>query len=466
MELSGKKVAVVGLRRSGMAAAKLLRESGASVWVTDSTSDAELERSASVLRAEGVEVELGAHTEEFISGSELVVVSPGVPKEASPIRWADEKSIPVISELELAFNFCKAKSVIAITGTNGKTTVTMLIGEIIKAAGKECWVCGNIGEPFSSKVKDIGEEDIVVLEVSSFQLERIGGFKPNIGIVLNVTQDHLDRYGSMEEYRKAKLKLFQNQDWDDYAILNFDDSIAKGFAKEVRSKPLYYSIKRGVDEGACIKGMHIVTILDKKIMAISERLNLRLLGEHNLENALASALTATLLGIEAETIAKVLGEFTGLAHRFEMVESIGGVEFIDDSKATNVDSTMRALQACNKKVVLIAGGRDKASDFRVARKIVKEKVSSLVLIGEARERIAKVLDGHAPQVDFADSMRDAVRKAFSLAKRNYTVLLSPMCASFDMFKDYAERGRIFKEEVGKLKTSASPDASVAYAQKG
>lgn len=448
MDLKDKKVAVVGLGNSGMNAAILLDTIGAHVWATDLQNTPYTRESATLLEKRNIEVEIGRHTEDFIKGSELMVLSPGVENTAPVIKWALKRDIPIISEMELGYRFCKGK-IIAITGTNGKSTVTMLIGRILKDGGKDAVVCGNIGNSLCGEISRIKDDTWVVLEVSSFQLERIKAFKPHIAVILNITDDHMDRYKTFNEYFEEKLKVFYNQDEHDILILNYDALTLRSLKDKTTSKVLFYSrVKK--TSGTYVKGGQILcksSGVDKRICAI---IDIKLKGLYNIENVLASSLVGSLVGVNEESIGNTIKSFQSLAHRFETVDIIDGVEYIDDSKGTTVDSTYRALESCEKPVILIAGGKDKNSDYSIIRDMVKKKVKYLILIGEAKLAIKKALR-NAVAIGEAKDMPEAVKRAFCLAEKDNIVLLSPMCSSFDMYTSYKERGEVFKEAVRYVK---------------
>ena len=410
------KVTVVGLARSGMAAARLLKESGALVSLMEKNSTPVLEKLAAQLKAEGIGVELGPHSRSFIEGRNCIVISPGVRLDSDPVKWARESGIEVISEIELAFSFCQAP-VIAITGTNGKTTTTTLIGEVIKASGVKAHVLGNIGTPFSSAVLSIRKEDFVSLEVSSFQLEAIKDFKPKIAVILNLTPDHLDRYKDVGEYLEAKRRIYMNQDKDDSLILNYGDNALRKTATEAKSKVVFFNKEEWEKD------------FDQNQMSV--------------------LAVAEALGIKRSVCLEVFKKFKGVEHRMEFVRELLGIEFINDSKATNIDSTAWALKNIRRPAVLIAGGRDKGSDFASIKDLVKDKVREVVLAGEASDRIAAAWDGVVP-ICRVKTFPEAVTVAYRKARPGEMVLFSPMCKSFDMFTDYEHRGRVFKEIVGKL----------------
>jgi len=408
-----KKVIIVGLARSGIACANLLYDLGAMVSITDNKDAAALRVNVDLLKSKDIKLELGSHSEEFIKGNELMVISPGVENNAQPVLTAEKFGIPVISEIEFAYTLCPAQ-IIAVTGSSGKSTVTTLIGKIIEAAGKKVFVCGNIGNPFSADVAGMKESDFVSLEVSSFQLERIKNFKPKIALILNFAKNHLDRHKDMQEYLDAKKRIFMNQDKDNFLVLNSKDQLVKGLATEARSKAVFFSDS----------------------------------AEFN-PNEAAVMEVGSILGIKKDLILKVFKAFKGIEHRMEYVLEINGVKFINDSKATLVESTVWALKNINNRVVLICGGRHKGVDYGIIKSTASGKIRRVIVIGEAAQIIEKAL---APEftVEHASSLPDAVNKAYSFAEKGDSVLLSPMCSSFDMFKNYEERGRAFKSLVVEL----------------
>jgi UDP-N-acetylmuramoylalanine--D-glutamate ligase len=413
----GKKITVVGLARSGGSVARLLRSCGAVVSCTEKNTTPALEVAARALRQDGIGVELGGHTPPFIEGRDLVVISPGVRPDAACVLWARESGIEVVSEIEIAAALCPAP-VIAITGTNGKTTTTTLVGEIIRAGGKKAFVCGNIGTPFSSAVPDIRKEDFVALEVSSFQLETIKTFCPKVAVILNLTPDHLDRYASVAEYLEAKKRIFMNQGPEDTLILNYGDEALRSLAGSARSKILFFN-----------KEASEATAFDQNQMAV--------------------CAVAQALAIDREVCLEVFRNFKGVEHRLEFVRDLNGITFVNDSKATNIDSTVWALKNIKKTAILIAGGRDKGSDFASIKDLVRAKIREAVLVGEASDRIAAAWDGVLPCA-YASSLPEAVRAAYGKVREGEIVLFSPMCKSFDMFTDYEHRGRVFKEIVHQL----------------
>ena len=453
MKVRGKKVTVVGLGKSGLAAARLLINLGAEVTVTDKSSGGSIERRAEKLKEEGGKVELGRHSREAIEGADLIVVSPGVPPDSLTFILARERGIPLIGELELGACRCAA-SIIAVTGTNGKSTTVTLIGEILKAEGRRVIVAGNIGDPLCSKVGKLKKDDLAVLEVSSFQLETIRNFKPFIAVILNVTADHLGRYhNSFSLYLRMKGRLLSNQGGKDFAVLNADDdNLSKG--KDILPRAgvgtLSFSRRRQLREGVFVEEGKIISRWhgEKSVILDCDELNIK--GSHNLENALAATAVALICDVHPWVIARVLRGFSGLPHRSEFVAEVGGVKFVNDSKGTNVGAVAGSLESLKGPIILIAGGRDKGGDYSVLRKVIKEKVKVLILLGEAKDKIRKALAG-ITSVREVGSMEEAVRISYTLSARGETVLLSPGCSSFDMFKDFEERGRVFKEAVGRLK---------------
>jgi UDP-N-acetylmuramoylalanine--D-glutamate ligase len=405
-----KKVTIAGLARSGFACAKLLSGLGARVGVTDNQDNDSTRAYAEELRARGIKIELGCHSQDFIRNSDLIVISPGIDDSALPVILAKAFQIPVVSEIEIASRLCPA-TVIAVTGSSGKTTVTTLIASVLKAAGKKVFVCGNIGNPFTGEVEKICSGDYVSLEVSSFQLEKTREFKPNISLILNFARNHLDRHRDMREYLEAKKRIFLNQDADDYLVLNDNDPVIRELAKEAKSRTSYFKESEGFNS-----------------------------------NQSAVLAVASLLGIDKEVSIKVFGEFKGLEHRMEFVAEINNVKFINDSKSTLVESTMWAFRNIPGPIILIAGGRHKGIDYSIILDLVKQKAKEVVLIGEAKDKIRNSLKGFL-HIDEALALKEAVSIAFSKAKPGDYILLSPMCSSYDMFLNYEERGKAFKKAV-------------------
>ena len=442
----GTPVTVVGLARSGEAAARWLLELGCMVRVTEAAATPALEAVAEQLRAAGAVVELGGHHRSFIVGSRLLVVSPGVPREAPPLAWAGALGIPAVGELELGSWYCSGRMV-AVTGSNGKSTVVTLLGEILRASGEEVVVCGNIGAPLTGQLDRIRPATIVVLEVSSFQLETSISFHPEIACVLNITTNHMDRHHSFADYQRAKGKIFAYQRQDSWALLNADDAGAAVLKNKIQGTAFSFSRKRRV-AGAFLQDGWVKLNLPWICEPVCRREDVSLRGAHNEENVLAAVCMAGLLGVAPAVMAQVLRSFRGLPHRQEQVATLQGVTFVNDSKATTVAAGLSAIQAAPGRVVLIAGGRDKGSDFR-ALQAVQKKLKAVVLIGEDGPKIGRALGGKVQQVR-AGNLQEAVRAAFGMSGDGDWVLLSPMCTSFDLFRDFEERGERFVEAVEAL----------------
>jgi UDP-N-acetylmuramoylalanine--D-glutamate ligase len=455
----GKKTVVVGLARSGLGAANLLSAMGSEVMVTDSRPGEELAEYTSRL-APSVGLALGGHPREIFEDAELIVVSPGVPLGIEPLKRAREAGVSIISELELASRLLGDVPVYAITGTNGKSTTVSLLDTMFKKSGRESLLAGNIGNALSEEVlKRVNGSmrvrgiDCVVAEVSSFQLEAVEKFRPAGAAVLNVTPDHMDRYHSIHEYREAKAKIAINQGEGDFLVLNADDShcgeIYRSLKESGKTALWEFSRKREV-EGVFLKGdsVHYNLGLAGEGTLI-RTVQIRIKGVHNLENAMAASAMALLAGCSIDAVRKSLEEFPGLEHRLEFVREIGGVSFVNDSKGTNVGAVLKSLESFSSPVVLIAGGRDKAGDFSQLRDAVKGKVKAVVLIGEAKDKIKAALC-ELTECFLAKSLEEAVQRSKEVASEGDVVLLSPGCASFDMFRDFEDRGRKFKELVNGL----------------
>lgn len=442
MDFVNKRVTIIGLSESGFSAAKLLRKMKAKVLISELRDENDVKAKLKMLG--DVEFEVGGHTKGFIEKSDLIVISPGIPPNAEPLRWAADYGIPVISELELGYMFCNAP-IVAVTGTNGKSTTVCLLHEMFKANRIKSYLLGNIGRPICEDIMNIPPNAVLSLEVSSFQLEAIKRFRPQIAILLNLTQDHLDRYRNMDEYRKAKLRIFENQESSDCAILNYDDPAIRELSDKIKSKVFYFSMKQRV-KGSYIEDGRLYVDLGGAPQELCRKDDVSEPLVHNLGNVLASLLALRLIDNRARILPSVKN-FIGLRHRFEFVAEIEGVRFIDDSKSTTVDSTLRALEAFSEKgVVLIAGGRDKASDYSPIANQIKN-LKHLVLIGEARKKIRDAVRNFNISVEEATTMQEAVFLSRQIAREGDVVLLSPMCSSFDMFKDHKERGEVFRKAV-------------------
>ena len=449
--VKGKTILVAGLARSGVSAAKLLDRSGATVLVSDTKTQQEIPEAAKELRQDtGCRFFFGKNPDDLVSQVDGIVISPGIPVDSSFVKKALDLGIPVISEVELAYRYNKAP-IIAITGTNGKTTTTTLLGEMLKAAGKTTYVVGNIGVPFTEVAEKTKADDVVVAEVSSFQLETIDRFKPAISVLLNITEDHLNRHKTMENYIAAKSRIFENQDSGGYVILNRDNDILSRLEPDTEAHVFHFSRKRILPGGAWVENGWIMMDIGKGPVRICRTGELAIPGAHNLENALAAVLAAGIAGVESAVLAGVLKKFPGVEHRIEKVATIRGITFYNDSKGTNPDSSIKAIEAMPGPTVLIAGGMDKKSGFSDFVDAFGDKIKALVLLGETAGMISETARKKGFQDIYrVDSIQEAVEKSFALSSSGYNVLLSPACASWDMFRDYEERGRIFKEAVRTL----------------
>jgi UDP-N-acetylmuramoylalanine--D-glutamate ligase len=452
MELNGKRVLVVGLGRSGVASALFLKSRGARVTVSDAKTEDQLREEIPVLLDHGIAVETGGHGERTFQNQDLIVVSPGVPVDAEPILQARALGQDVVGEIELASEFLQG-AIVAITGSNGKTTTTSLTGEILSAGGLKTLVGGNIGTPAISLVPQSTPDTVTVLEVSSFQLETIRTFRPKIAVVLNVTPDHLDRHRTFEAYVDAKAHIFQNQQPEDFAVLNADDPTCVELAGRTRAQVFWFSRKREVEHGAFVRdGRMLFRRVGSKqdVMPVEEIL---LKGSHNLENVLAAVCAGVLMGCEPQRIRKAVLGFKAVEHRLEYVAKVQGVEYYNDSKATNVDATIKALESFPSNIHLILGGKDKGSDYSVLNDLLRERVKCVYTIGTAAEKISSQIKG-ATSISPAGTIEAAVKQASSSAQPGDVVLLAPACASFDQFQNYEHRGRVFKELVRALMTTA------------
>lgn len=452
MNFEGKKVLVCGMARSGVSAAQCLYELGARVTISDSKAEEKLAEALQPLEGMDIRRCLGDQAQPAdLESYDLAVTSPGIPMQAPILRAVQAAGVPLIGELELGAQVSRAP-LYAVTGTNGKTTTTTLIGEIFRNLGKTTYVVGNIGYPFTACALQCGEEDVAVAEVSSFQLETISTFHPHIAVMCNITEDHLNRHGTMEEYIRVKERIFENMGQGDYAVLNLDDPIVRGMAERIPCTPAFFSRRQEVETGAYLEGEEVVFSLNghkKRVLRADE---IRIPGEHNLENALAATALAMLAGVPAPVVRHTLKTFPGVEHRIETVRTVEGVTYINDSKGTNVDASIRAVRAMKAPTVLLAGGYDKHTDFLpLAREILASKIHTVVVLGDTAEQIERALRAVGfESILHAKTFEEAVLLARSCAKEGENVLLSPACASFDMFQDYEERGRVFKEIVSRL----------------
>ena len=446
-ELRGKKVLVIGLARTGVATSLFCAARGAGVTATDRRAGAEFGDVLATLRGAGVQLEFGGHSAQTLADKDLIIPSPGVPADAPILRAAREKGITVWSEIELAFRFLKGK-LIGITGSNGKTTTTSLIEHILRGSGFSTLLAGNIGTPLISCVEAATDRTWTVAELSSFQLELIESFRPHISVFLNLTPDHLDRHGSMDAYGAAKARIFENQTKSDFAVLNANDVPSQKLAP-LRPKVFWFSRKEYVEQGVSLVGDQIVLRRDATEERILDRSEIPLAGAHNLENVLAAVAATRLAGAAPSDIAKGIRSFAGVEHRLEFVAEHNGVRYYNDSKATNVDATLKALDAFPGRILVILGGKDKGSDYTVLRQPLREKAILALLIGAAADKIERQIAGSVA-VERAGTLERAVGIAVHAAQPGDIVLLAPACASFDQFQNYEHRGRVFKELVRQL----------------
>jgi len=449
MDVNGKRVLVVGLGKSGVASALFLKKHGASVSVSDTKSGDELRNEIPVLLDNGITVETGGHGDRTFRGQDLIVVSPGVPVDAPPLVQARSLGEIVIGEVELAAHFLPGP-IVAITGSNGKTTTTTLTGEIMTAGGFPTLVGGNIGTPAISLAERAKPETVIVLEISSFQLETIQTFRPKVSVVLNVTPDHLDRHRTFEIYVDAKARIFENQQGSDFAVLNADDPTCVAMAQRTRAQVFWFSRQKEVEQGAWVRGGNVVfrdAKGQREILQVSE---IPLKGAHNLENVLAAVCAGVLMGCQPERIREAVRGFKAVEHRLEFVATIRGVDYYNDSKATNVDATIKALESFPANIHLILGGKDKGSDYTVLNDLLRKRVKRVYTIGAAAAKIESQIvssKNGGPEVIHAETLENAIRKANAVAQPGDVVLLAPACASFDQFKSYEHRGKVFKEIV-------------------
>ena len=461
MELKNKKVIVVGIGATGLATAAFLRRRGAEVTATDLATEQDLGESVQRLREMDIKIELGQHGTETFDNAELIVPSPGVPLTIRPIMRAQENGIKVMGEIELAYRFIQ-EPIVAVTGTNGKTTTTTLLGEMLKHSGLKVFVGGNIGRPLIDYVDDNEKAQVVVAEISSFQLDTIGTFRPKVGVLLNIAEDHMDRYPDFAAYARSKMRIFENQQASDTAVLNGSDPLMRSMGQNIQSRKLYFNTQSKREKGATINKERIIFNLKDSGLNFRNSLNLsinqspiarsanRIMGQHQLENIAAAGLAALAAGGELNGLQSALNDFGGLSHRLEQVDTIKNVAYVNDSKATNVDAVSKALECFNSPVILILGGRNKGGHFQSLAQLVRRQVKEIIALGEAKQDIISSL-GHIISIKPASTMEDAVFKASQAAMPGDVVLLSPACASFDMYQNYAQRGKDFCQAVHKLK---------------
>jgi len=453
MDLNHKRVLVVGLGKSGVASALFLKSRGARVTVSDTKPETELRNEILLLLEHGITVETGGHGDRTFREQDLIVVSPGMAVDAPQLVQARTLGEPVIGEIELAARFLTGP-IAAITGANGKTTTTSLAGEIVAAGNFPTLVGGNIGTPAISFVDQAGPATWIVLEVSSFQLETIVEFRPRIAVILNITPDHLDRHKTFANYVNAKARVFENQQQDDFTVLNADDPTTAGLSERTHAQVFWFSRKKEIEKGALVRGAHIYFRdgeREREIMPLAE---LPLKGAHNLENVLAGVSIGMLVGCQPEQIRHAVRNFKAVEHRLEFVAKVAGVDYYNDSKATNVDATIKALESFPANIHLILGGKDKGSDYTVLNDLLRQRVKCVYTIGAAAAKIESQIQG-AAEVEHAETLENAIQRASTSAVPGDVVLLAPACASFDQFQSYEHRGRMFKEIVHSLAMARS-----------
>lgn len=446
--IKDRRIGVIGMARSGVQAALLAKRLGGRPFVSDSQDESGLGEYAACLRAESIPYETGGHTDQLLA-SDYLVISPGVPLEIEIVARARGKGLPIFSEIEFASWVCAGR-IVAVTGSNGKTTTTSLLGSILTNAGFNTYVCGNIGLPFAEAAHEVTEDSIAVVEVSNFQLETIADFHPNVALILNLTPDHLDRHGSFAEYKKAKYRLTENQTAADTLILNQNDQEIMADDIYTRAEKVFFSTSPKGSAGTFVEAGHLFAIHNQREIEIIKCDEIKIAGPHNLQNAAAAVCAALCFDVSRDVIADTLRSFPGVEHRLEEVGRVAGVNFINDSKATNVGSVCCALQSVDTGLYLIAGGRGKGASYKPIIEHGRDKIRGIFVIGEARERIFDDL-GQSFPVEFVDSLQGAVEQAFAVAHPGETVLLSPGCASFDMFENFEQRGITFKDAVASLK---------------
>lgn len=448
MNYSGKKISIIGAVRSGIGAAKLIKKLNGIPFVSDASDNEKIKKSIGVLNSLEISYEVGGHTSR-VYDCNTMVVSPGVPLDSEIIKTARDKKINMISELELASSVCKG-NIIAITGTNGKTTTTSLCGHIFNICGAKTYTAGNIGLAFSEIALDVNENEFAAVEVSSFQLDLIDKFKPKVAAILNITPDHLNRYeNSYQNYINSKLKIFENQDERDYLIINRDNEILINSLTKHSSTDFYFSLSTKNKNGCFLLGEEILFLKNDKEEFRCSLSDINLRGEHNYANAMAIINAAKIFGFDNEKIIEGMRTFKGVEHRLEFVREIDGVKYINDSKATNVDSVWHALRSFDQPIYLILGGQDKGNDYNQIKDLVLNKVKKIYAIGSSTDKIFNFFH-HDVKVEIKQSLEDVITAVNSEARENEIVLLSPACASFDMFNDYEHRGKVFKEAVNKL----------------
>ena len=449
MYLENKRVLVLGLGITGLSTVRALNHLGARLIVSDSKSELQLKRFFDEIG--DIPLEKYLETDKLpLENIDLIIKSPGIPPETSILSEARRRNIEVLTDIELAYRISKTHNIIGITGTNGKTTTTTLVGEILKAANYNTYLAGNIGIGILENMVKSTKEDVFVIEASSFQLEDTVVFKPKISLIINIKPDHLDWHGSFDNYIGSKKKIFKNQDENDFTILNYDDEIVREMAKEINSKIIWFSVKNELENGIFIQDKYIVIKDGNKLTKVLPYENLNLV----LENALASVAIAWAMDIDIKIISKVLQGFKGLEHRIEFVKTINGISFYNDSKGTNPDSTIKAIEAVKSPIILIAGGHDKGSEYDELIKLFNGKIKHLILLGVTKEKIKLTAEKYGfKDISLVDNMKEAVKLSYELGEKDDNVLLSPACASWGMYNNFEERGQDFKNIVFDIEVS-------------
>jgi len=442
------KISVIGAVRSGIGAAKLVKKLGGIPFVSDGGSKEKLTETARILSEAGIEFEFGSHSDK-VYDCDMIITSPGVPSDSEVLLKARQKGIKIISELEFAASFCKGK-IISITGTNGKTTTTTLCAYVLEECGFKVYSAGNIGLAFSEIAMEVKENEYVALETSSFQLDHVDEFKPYISVILNITPDHLDRYeNSFEKYKDSKMNIFRNQTKFEYTILNADDDNLNTLKLQNDLKPFYFSLNKPVEDGCTVEGSNVVFYRSGKKEFQCSVKDVSIPGEHNLANAMAVIIITKILNAENGKIISALRTFKGVEHRLELVRELDGVKYINDSKATNVDSVWYALRSFDNPIFLILGGKDKGNDYSKIADLVASKVKKIYAIGSSADKVFNYFHRDV-KVEVKQSLQECISAANKEARENEVVLLSPACASFDMFDNYEHRGKVFKDAVNNL----------------
>ncbi len=445
LDIKNKKISVIGAVRSGLGAAKLAKQLGAIPFVSDAGSEEKLKLSIEILQKEKIDFEIGKHSEKVFD-CDLMVVSPGVPSNAEVIKNTKSKKVKTISELEFASSFCKG-NVIGITGTNGKTTTTSLCGYLFNECGVKSYEAGNIGLAFSEIAVTVKENEFVSLEISSFQLDLIEKFEPKVAMILNITPDHLNRYeNSVEKYAQSKLRIFENQNENDFLILSKDSDLLNQYFKKAKSKIFFFSTKKKVSNGCYLNNNEIVFVQNNVVEFTCNISDIFIKGEHNIQNAMAVIIAAKIYNLDNGKIVAALKSFKGVEHRLELVREIEGIKFINDSKATNVDSVVVALKSFEVPIFLILGGQDKGNDYSMIEELVVNKVKKIYAIGSSAEKVFNYFHKKV-KTEIKKNFDEVINSAISEARKGDVVLLSPACASFDMFDNYEHRGKVFKSIV-------------------